>query len=99
MIVFAAVLFRKSTIMKRQFDVTTASLGYAIRWCLLLFAIIAAAKMILTDYSLRLTLFVLAVVAERATHFSAQQSAVRGPPSVPALANHAPGSLLMTPDR
>ncbi|MFH0982607.1 MAG: hypothetical protein V2A79_13875 [Planctomycetota bacterium] len=77
-IVFIVLLVRKSGAMKRHPDVTIASLGAAIRWSLVTFAMYGVVSGFLDSYVLRDTFFLLAVFAHRGAELMAPTAAWPG---------------------
>ena len=62
---FFTIMYRKAKTMKRHYDITIASLGSGVSWCLLVFAAIGVAGLVLGNLYIRYTLFLLAVVVQR----------------------------------
>jgi hypothetical protein len=64
-IVLVAVMLRKSKIMKEHPDLVISSVGVAIRWCLVVFALYCVVGGLLGNYYVRYALFLLTAIAQR----------------------------------
>ena len=69
---FFTIMYRKAKTMKRHYDITIASLGSGVSWCLLVFAAVGVAGLVLGNLYIRYTLFLLAVVVQRGTELTWQ---------------------------
>ena len=67
-----SILLHKANIMKKQPDIVISSVGFLIRWCLLIFALYSVVGTFLGNFYIRYSLFLLTALAQCGVELSQQ---------------------------